>query len=60
MNYAIIDAANTVINVIIWDGKPSWQPPPNTTAARLTNGAGIGWSYVNGEFTPPLDEEPVG
>lgn len=53
MNYAIIDATNTVINVIIWDGMPPWQSPANTTTAQLADGAGIGWSYVDGEFIPP-------
>ena len=53
MTYAIIDSTGLVINVIEWDGKPPWQPPQGCIAVKLTGGAGIGWTYANGEFTPP-------
>lgn len=54
MNYAIIDTStNLVVNVIIWDGNPPWQPPTDTIAVPLSDGAGIGWSYVDGVFNPP-------
>ena len=53
MTYAIIDATGLVINIIEWDGKPPWQPPEGCIAIKLTGGAGIGWTYANGEFTPP-------
>ena len=53
MIHAIIDATGLVINVIEWDGKPPWQPPEGCIAIKLTGGAGIGWTYANGEFTPP-------
>ena len=53
MTYAIIDSTGLVINVIEWDGKPPWHPPQGCTAVKLTDGAGIGWTYANGRFTPP-------
>ncbi|MDU7837696.1 MAG: tail fiber assembly protein [Pantoea sp.] len=52
--YAIIDDSGTVINVTVWDGESEWTPPDNTTAVKCgDSGAGIGWSYKDGVFTPP-------
>jgi len=53
MNYAIINSAGLVVNVIVWDGKSPWQPPAGFTRAPITNGAGIGWTYTNGNYTAP-------
>ena len=55
MEYAIINSENIVVNAIIWDGETPWSPPEGHTAILLTGFAGIDWSYVNGEFIPPLD-----
>jgi len=57
--YAIIDATNTVINVVAWDGLPPWTPPQDCIAVVIPDGsnAGIGWTYANGEFIAP--PEPV-
>jgi hypothetical protein len=52
MNYAIINNTGLVINAIEWDGISPWQPPAKCTAVATTE-AGIGWGYVNGQFTPP-------
>jgi hypothetical protein len=59
-NYAIIDATNTVINTVVWDGKPPWAPPQDCTAVAIAKGsnAGIGWTYVDGEFIAPPQPEP--
>ena len=59
MNYAIINSANLVINVIVWDGLPSWTPPDGCIAVVIPEGsnAGIGWTYVDGEFIAPLEPE---
>ncbi len=58
MNYAIIDSAtNLVVNVIVWDGKPPWQPPSGCIAVLLRNNAGIGWSYIDEQFVEPVIEE---
>jgi hypothetical protein len=53
MNYAIIDNTGLVVNVILWDGESEWQPPEGYQAVELTDGAGIGWTYADGVFTPP-------
>lgn len=58
MTYAIIDATNVVINTVIWDGKPPWQPPDGCIAVKATEGVSIGWTYVDGVFSPPVPEEP--
>jgi hypothetical protein len=62
-NYAIIDATNTAINVVVWDGKPPWAPPNGCIAVAIAKGssAGIGWTYANGQFIAPPqpDPEPV-
>ena len=54
-NYAIIDSTSTVINVVVWDGKPPWQPPQDCSAMVIPedSSAGIGWTYVDGEFIAP-------
>ena len=53
--YAIIDATTSVINTVIWDGLPSWTPPDGCIAVVIPEGsnAGIGWTYVDGEFIAP-------
>jgi hypothetical protein len=63
MNYAIINAANTVINTIVWDGQ-NWQSPAGSTAVEIPSdsAASIGWTYIEGEFIEPELEplpEPV-
>jgi hypothetical protein len=53
--YAIIDSTSTVINVIVWDGLPPWTPPEGCIAVVVpaNSSAGIGWTYVDGEFIAP-------
>lgn len=60
-NYAIIDATNIVINVIVWDGLPPWTPPSGCIAVEIPEGnnAGIGWTYVDGEFIAPPEPEVI-
>ena len=57
MDCAIVENG-LVINVTVWNGDPTWQPPDGCDMIPLTPGAGIGWGYVNGEFTPPPQPEP--
>lgn len=59
-NYAIIDLTNTVINVVVWDGQPPWTPLEDCIAVVIPEGssAGIGWTYVYGEFIAPPQPEP--
>jgi hypothetical protein len=55
MTYAIVDAAGNVTNVIIWDGKPPWKPPADCVAIKAGPPVGIGWTYADGQFTPPVE-----
>jgi hypothetical protein len=53
--YAVINSANVVINVIIWNGMPPWTPPEGCIAVQIPEGsfAGIDWTYVDDEFIAP-------
>ena len=57
MNYAIVNNQSLVINIIEWDGIAPWQPPAGCIAIA-TDQAGVGWGYVNGQFTPPPEPPP--
>jgi hypothetical protein len=53
-NYAIIDGIN-VINIVEYEEQPS-SPPPGfeyPIIAVQSDIAGIGWTYVNGQFINP-------
>jgi hypothetical protein len=59
--YALIDTATTVVvNVVVWDGLPPWAPEYGQIAVVIPEGsnAGIGWTYVDGEFIAPPEPEP--
>jgi hypothetical protein len=55
MKYAVIsEETNIVDNVIIWDGVTPWTPPVEYYTESIgDSGAGIGWSYIDGQFVPP-------
>jgi hypothetical protein len=55
--YAVIDGAGNVVNTVVWDGGPGWQPPDGTTAVPA-NGAGIGWSWDGQAFHAPAQPTP--
>ena len=59
-NYAIIDSATLVINVVVWDGLPGWTPPDDCSAVGIPkdSSAGIGWTYINGRFIAPPELKP--
>lgn len=59
MNYAVINSeTNIVENVTLWDGVVSWTPPEGCYVQLLDNAlAGIGWSFVNNQFVPPVIED---
>lgn len=59
MNYALINTDGLVVNVTVWDGKTEWQPLEGLQAIPLEGNAGIGWSYINGQFVPPTPPEEV-
>lgn len=52
--YVIVDQDGNIINSVEWDGKNDWLPPDGTTAIDSgDSGAGIGWTYKDGEFISP-------
>lgn len=59
-SYAIIDSSNTVCNVIEYDSTTdTWTPDSGHTVQPLTDGAGIGWTFVSGAFVAPPYVPPV-
>jgi len=63
-DYAVIDAVGNVINVVLWDGETDWSPPEGATVIKINgSGAGIGWTYKDGDFiqptTPAIPEEDL-
>lgn len=56
--YAVIDGNGLIVNTILWDGGSGWTPPDGMTTQPIEDlPVGIGWSYINGEFTPPVEPE---
>nr|WP_311779029.1 tail fiber assembly protein [Pantoea sp. YU22] len=52
--YAVVDSDGNVISTSLWDGETEWEPPEGTEAFKTgDSGAGIGWTYKDGTFTPP-------
>jgi hypothetical protein len=54
MRYAMVNADNVVINVIMWDGESPYTPPLGCFLVQ-SDTANIGDIYDpnNGTFTPP-------
>ena len=58
--YAIINGQN-VINIIEYENQPN-NPPDgfeSPVIAVETNLAGIGWSYIDGNFIAPIQPMPI-
>jgi hypothetical protein len=57
MKYAVINSdTNIVENIALWDGVTPWTPPAGYYVEVIgDSGAGIGWSYVDGQFVPPVE-----
>lgn len=57
MNYAVFEiATGLVVNIAVWDGEAYWHPGEGLDVVALGNsGAGIGWTYINGNFQPPTE-----
>lgn len=49
MRWAVIDAENTVVNVIEWDGVAPWAPPEGCRAIESD-------TLNPGDTAPPADE----
>lgn len=61
MTYAVVNSSNLVINIILWDGQSPWFPPDGCVAIKIPENVPvtIGWSYIDGQFVPPPEPEPV-
>lgn len=47
-----------VENAIVYDGEADYTPPEGLALVeRGDSGAWIGWTYTDGQFTPPPDPE---
>lgn len=59
--YAVINASSYVINAIVLTDPSGYVPPSGCTAQPIgSSGAGIGWTYVNGQFVaPPVPTPPT-
>lgn len=59
-NYALVENG-VVVNVIVWDGQSSWQPPDGQTAVLVPDDAyaGIGSTYSNGAFGEPPQQSSI-
>lgn len=57
MTYAVFEiATGLIVNVVLWDGEALWTPGEGLDVVVLgDSGAGIGWTYSNGIFTPPTE-----
>jgi hypothetical protein len=53
--HAVVSVQKEVINIIVWDAESGWTPPPDCTVIEIPDGftAGIGWTYIDGQFIPP-------
>ena len=59
MDKAVVDTQTNLVDNIITEPDPTWVPPEGHIVVDLVDGAGIGWTYVNGQFiAPPPPPEP--
>lgn len=56
--YAVLSGTE-VVNVMLWDGEAEWTPPEGSTAVACPDEVGPGWTYVDGTWTAPIEEEPA-
>jgi hypothetical protein len=58
MTYAVIDSQTNICeNIVLWDGVTEWTPPEGCYIKDVTGiYAGIGWSFVNGEWIAPTPQ----
>lgn len=60
MNYGVINSqTNLCENAITLDEGSTWQPPEGYFIEPLVPNAGIGWSFVDGQWVEPPQPEPI-
>jgi len=57
-NYAVVDGNGNVTNVISYDGVSLYNPPAGSSLVK-SDTAGIGWTYSNEQFSPPVPPTPT-
>lgn len=57
MNYLVIDATGTVVNVCIIDDVDSYTPPAGHSLEPATGSVWIGWRKIDGAWQEPAGEE---
>lgn len=58
MNTYLVIKNETVVNTVVWDGESDWTAPEGTTIEMATDGVGIGWTRVGGEWIAPEPPAP--
>lgn len=60
MIFAVIQSER-VINVIVADSQENAELATSLSCVEIPeeSRAGIGWFYIDGEFTPPSQPEPI-
>ena len=54
MDKAVVNTETKIVeNIVVWDGTTPWSPPDGCIVVDLVGQAGIGWSYIDGEFIAP-------
>lgn len=52
--YIIVDESGNIVNRIVWDGEPSWEPQAGQSVIEDQNNEyDIGGTYIEGVYTPP-------
>lgn len=61
MRWLELNADGVVVNIIVWDGVSSYNPPGVTSLVPCHENPGVsyGWKLVDGEWVaPPSPPEP--
>lgn len=60
-NYALVNASGLIVNRIILNDPSSWEIPGGLSLMEETDiHLMIGGTYLDGDYTPPLQPEPPG
>lgn len=51
--YILVNSANTIVNVIEWDGSSPYTPPNGVALIQYAGPAGVGWSWNGTAATDP-------
>ncbi len=62
--YLLVDANDNVVNAVVWDGAPGWQPSAGLRAVKFDGAWGDGWkwngiaAYDPNPAPPPESRQP--